>query len=376
MGSLESQLLLLVLAQIIFVAAILIAGKRVRPTIFLFLLIECLFIQTLMKVINKLWLMETFQRFYYLGYDIPFLFGPLLLMFIRSKLSPQRSASPILFLPFGVGLILSWYRLDILENLSRNSYFIFFACVGLCQMLVLLICVGAALRSINKATQTLDNRAAANLDWCRRLVASTMIVSAFLIVYLRIAYIFSPFLYLPFLYIPFFLALLAIAVYALHEPEYYSDAVVPELNKTKYARSALSESEIELFGQRLFTLMDDDKLFLDPELSVERLAEILDTSRHKLSQFLNHVLKKTYSEYINEMRIGEARRLLIDPDMHQYTLQAVAEGAGFNSYTTFFQVFKRLVGMTPHDYKKAYSKTDNSTIHLNGVQRHPELDFL
>ena len=42
---------------------------------------EALFLQAFLKVIDKLWLMETLQRYYFVGYDIPFLFGPLLLFF-------------------------------------------------------------------------------------------------------------------------------------------------------------------------------------------------------------------------------------------------------------------------------------------------------
>lgn len=375
MESLEPQLLFLITAQIIFVTAIIVAGKRVRPTLFLFLLIECLFIQTLMKVVNKLWLMETFQQFYYLGYDIPFLFGPLLLMFVTSKLSVQRPVTPMLFLPFGVGLILSWCRSIIMEHLSRNAYFVLFACIGVCQMLVLLACVRVALCHINRAAKSRPCNATPNLRWCRRLVIFTMVISAFLIAYLRGAYIFSPFLYLPVLYMPFFVALVAVSIYALHEPGYSPSATTPEVKKTKYAHSVLSNSEIDQLGQRLIDLMASDKLYLDPELSVERLAEILDTSRHKFSQFLNHVLRKSYSEYINELRIEEAKRLLVNPNMHQYTLQAVANTAGFSSYTTFFQVFKKLVGMTPQEYKKSYSNIQNSIIPLNGVQRRAEDNF-
>lgn len=370
MKSLEFQFLLLLSVQIVFTGSLLLVRKRLKPAIFLFLLIESLFVQTLMKVVNKTWLMETFQEYYYLGYDIPFLFGPLLLLFVLAKLSIHRQGTTWLLLPFFAGATLSWFRLPILDLLGRSAYFWLFACIGLSQLLLIWACARSSLRMINDALAAQGGAISASLLWCRRMVFATAAMGGFLILYLRIAYIFSPFLYLPAIYLPFFLALIALSVFALHEPD--ERAKGSENGKSKYAHTTMPDEEIAQLTLRLNDLMAHDKLYLDPDLSIARLAELLDTSRHKLSQLLNRGLGKSYPDYINEWRVEEAKRLLVEPQMHQYTLQAVAEAAGFSSYTTFFQVFKKLVGLTPYDYKTNNQKASHQPPNLNGNQRHTQ----
>jgi AraC-like DNA-binding protein len=85
------------------------------------------------------------------------------------------------------------------------------------------------------------------------------------------------------------------------------------------------------------------------------LSTELDLSRSHLSRIINSELKTTFSDYINLLRVNEAKKYLLQPDFSNYTLVAIGLEAGFNSKTTFNSAFKKFAGMTPSAFKKLHT---------------------
>ncbi|MEL6556988.1 MAG: helix-turn-helix domain-containing protein [Bacteroidota bacterium] len=127
---------------------------------------------------------------------------------------------------------------------------------------------------------------------------------------------------------------------------------------TKYANKKIPETEAISFGQRLKVTIIEEKLYRNTSLKLTDVANQLEVLPHYLSQFLNDNLQKSFSLYINEFRIEEAKRLLLSND--QYTIEAIGYECGFNSKSTFFTVFKKVTGVTPAQYKKE-SSIQNAT---------------
>jgi AraC-like DNA-binding protein len=275
-----------------------------------------------MKVISKTWLMETLQRYYYVGYDIPFLFGPLLLLFAKSKTNIQPRRSDVLsFIPFLIGSTISLLRQTIQDNITVHYYLILFLALGIFQLALLVSCAVRARRYLLKTESSLmsiySNVEKTQYLWSNKLIIAVGILGGFLILYLRIAYLMVSFMTLPFIYIPFFLALIGISFYAMQEPEVTEiDSRLMESSKQKYANSKLADAEVEALIKVLEDLMRNDKVFLDPELSIDKLADRVGTSKHKLSQILNSRLQQSYFDYINYWRVEEAKTLLLSPKMH------------------------------------------------------------
>lgn len=94
----------------------------------------------------------------------------------------------------------------------------------------------------------------------------------------------------------------------------------------------------------------DHKMYRDSSLKLTEVANQMNVLPHYLSQFLNDNLEKSFSMYINEYRIDEAKHLLVTNDL--YTIEAIGYECGFNSKSTFFTVFKKVAGVTPSQYKK------------------------
>jgi AraC-like DNA-binding protein len=123
----------------------------------------------------------------------------------------------------------------------------------------------------------------------------------------------------------------------------------------KYENSSLMPETAERYLKRLLHLMETEKLYLDSELTISKVAEKLAIPAPHLSQTINERLNQNFIDFINTYRVAEAKRRLVDPAMKHYSVLAVAEEVGFNSKSSFNSVFKKHVQMTPSEFRKAAS---------------------
>jgi AraC-like DNA-binding protein len=98
-------------------------------------------------------------------------------------------------------------------------------------------------------------------------------------------------------------------------------------------------------------LMEKEKYYQEPELTLQNLADKLKVPSYQVSQAINEGLKKSFYDLVNGYRIEEAKRLLLDPVNRNYTILSVGFEAGFNSKTTFNTVFKKFTGLTPTEFR-------------------------
>lgn len=120
----------------------------------------------------------------------------------------------------------------------------------------------------------------------------------------------------------------------------------------KYASKKIEEPEAESLLNKLKSVMKEKELYKNPNVKLKHLSNELGVSTHHLSQLLNDNLGKSFSIYINSLRIEEAKKLL--QKNNQFTLEAIGLEAGFSSKSTFYATFKKLVGCTPAEFKKQY----------------------
>lgn len=126
-------------------------------------------------------------------------------------------------------------------------------------------------------------------------------------------------------------------------------------NKTRYEKSGLSESLARLYEERLQTYMEEEKPYLNPELTIKDISDHLNISRHHITQVLNERINKNFYNYINEFRLAEVKKRLVDPRYSHLTLIAIAYDSGFNSKSAFNSIFKKATGMTPSEYRQVQS---------------------
>lgn len=86
----------------------------------------------------------------------------------------------------------------------------------------------------------------------------------------------------------------------------------------------------------------------DEPLSLDQAAALIHLSRSAFSKFFKRATGKTFSDYVNDIRIGKACRLLTQTDK---AINEIAYATGFDSLTYFNRVFLKKKGVTPRQFR-------------------------
>lgn len=98
------------------------------------------------------------------------------------------------------------------------------------------------------------------------------------------------------------------------------------------------------------------RLHLESQINLERFAEQIGIKPRELSTIINDHYQQNFFEFINSQRVEEAKRLLASPECAGDTVLDILYKSGFNSQSAFHRFFKRMVGMTPSEYRKQMLK--------------------
>jgi AraC-like DNA-binding protein len=121
----------------------------------------------------------------------------------------------------------------------------------------------------------------------------------------------------------------------------------------KYQTSAMAPEMAEKVIPKLRHLMEEDKVFLDPELTLQGLARKLGIHYNYLSRIINERFGQSFNDYINKHRIDEAKTRLADPKEKRKTISDIMYDTGFYSKSVFNTTFKKLTGKTPSEYRQS-----------------------
>lgn len=125
--------------------------------------------------------------------------------------------------------------------------------------------------------------------------------------------------------------------------------------KQKYQKSTLSEDQAKKYLDKVNLLLEKERVYLNPELTIQDVSEKLDIPKHHLTESLNTYLGKSFYTLINEYRIDSFKELAADKNNKHLTLLALAYDSGFNSKSSFNMVFKNYTGLTPSQFMKSIS---------------------
>lgn len=114
-----------------------------------------------------------------------------------------------------------------------------------------------------------------------------------------------------------------------------------------------SVADETLLSKQVEALINNDTLFLQPNLKISDIAQKLSVSEYRISNALRHHLDaKNFNQYINELRIKHAQALLADTDKQKWTVLVVGLESGFASVGPFTRAFKSITGYTPNQYRQ------------------------
>jgi len=124
-----------------------------------------------------------------------------------------------------------------------------------------------------------------------------------------------------------------------------------ELNKEITKSVTIVANEDELLD-KINKCMDEEKMYLNKDLTTVLLAQKLNTNKTYISKVINDNFDKNFSTFVNEYRIKYARKLLAENMTKKYTIEYISRTSGFNSITAFNKAFKKYTGVTPSFFIK------------------------
>ena len=127
-------------------------------------------------------------------------------------------------------------------------------------------------------------------------------------------------------------------------------------SREKYHRSSMDRATSAALFEELGTLMSTSTPYLDNELNLPQLADLVGVSSNHLSQAINEHAGLNFFDFVNQYRINDARQALIERDPKQYTILGLALDCGFNSKSAFYSSFKKQTGQTPTEFRRQHLK--------------------
>lgn len=142
-----------------------------------------------------------------------------------------------------------------------------------------------------------------------------------------------------------FAIMYGLIIYGFMNPGYYSES---GQSATQYDPVSL-RNKLNLLEQ----WMRENKMFTHRDLTLDQLAGTVDIPSREISYIINKGLNKNFNEWINQYRVNLVKEMLDDHFNRHLTIDALAEEAGFNSRSSFYDAFKKITGTTPTGYKNS-----------------------
>lgn len=149
-----------------------------------------------------------------------------------------------------------------------------------------------------------------------------------------------------------------IGYFGLRQTTFFTDIpttinVITEVNfQANYKNSGIDSEMAEQLFQKLKLHMEENKPFLDEDLSLAVLARQVDMTANQLSQVINQKSLSNFFNFINDYRVQAVKEKLKDPAYSHYSILAIGYDCGFRSKASLNKIFKQMTGKTPSAYQK------------------------
>lgn len=126
---------------------------------------------------------------------------------------------------------------------------------------------------------------------------------------------------------------------------------LPVLN-SKYKNSSLNIKDVDDYKSRIIEAMSADKIFTNPNLSLQLLSEKVNIPKHYISEILSSHFHTNFQDFVNEYRVEEFIKLYTNSDNDHFSVLGIAMSVGFKNKATFNANFKKIKGISPTEYKQ------------------------
>jgi len=112
----------------------------------------------------------------------------------------------------------------------------------------------------------------------------------------------------------------------------------------------LSNIKLSEIVEQIQKKMVEDKVFLNPKLSIYELSNMLGISQKRLSSVINQHFEMNFRDFVNKYRLEEVKSKLGNVNYKNISILGIAMESGFNSEASFYRIFKKNIGVSPKEY--------------------------
>lgn len=159
----------------------------------------------------------------------------------------------------------------------------------------------------------------------------------------------------------FFVYMAALIYYIGFRGFHLAEAVLPKStlevpirasseNRPMKEQPTLSDEKTQIVKKAIEEALETRQLYLDPELNIQKLSEVINVSPSITSMIINKGFGKNFRNLINDYRLAHVKRKLRDPANAHLSIAGIAYESGFNSEASFYRIFKAVEGISPKEY--------------------------
>jgi AraC-like DNA-binding protein len=141
-------------------------------------------------------------------------------------------------------------------------------------------------------------------------------------------------------------------IFTLNEIERNQIITIKKQTNTE-RQKVLADNELATLKIKLTEVMENDKPFLDTNLSLVNLSNLMHLTPHQLSYLINIGFNENFFLFVNKYRVERVKELLINKENDHLSILGIAFESGFSSKTAFNTTFKKFTQQTPSEYKKS-----------------------
>ena len=356
------------LVQGVFLGLVLIIeGRRIKPKLFLglFLIVYCA--ELLNSILRDLNILESEPWLLFLPFNFFYLILPLFYIYVKgiSNINLTKKKIVLILLP-GILEFISYtvlFMLSVGTKVKLHNSESFSNVLSLIEILSFaysIYYIFLTIKFINKQKTKVEefysNTEGKLLTWAKNVL---MFLFSFLIIMLSSLFLegtfYDNYIY-PAISIINVVFIFWIGISGIKQSKLFVYKIA-SIKKIDHQQSDVNETNNRLktnnkdHYEKLITLMDDEKLFLEPNLSLADVSLKLKITQRNLSELIRDESDKNFNQFVNHYRVEEAKKLLLDTSNDHLNMLGIAFDSGFSSKATFYSVFKKHTSHTPKSFK-------------------------